>query len=73
MAVATLRIVTPAQASKACSSMSPEQASLPSPPVAGCKPARTGPDQVWTKVVTPSVSKEAAASSGVRELSGSSR
>ena len=33
LAVATLRMVTPAQASSACSSMSPEQASRPSPPV----------------------------------------
>ncbi len=34
-AVATARRVTPAQATNAWSSMSPEQASIPSPPVAG--------------------------------------
>ena len=37
--VATARSVTPAQATSACSSMSPEQSSVPSPPVAGCRPA----------------------------------
>ena len=43
MTVATLARVTPAQATRAWSSMSPEQASLPSPPVAGCRPATTIP------------------------------
>src|SRR5665811_951242 len=52
-AVATLRKVTPVQASKASRSMSPEQASPPSPPVAGCSPARTGPAQVAAVQVMP--------------------
>ncbi len=37
--MATAFSVTPAQATKASSSMSPEQSSSPEPPVAGCKPA----------------------------------
>ena len=39
--VATERRVTPAQATSAWRSMSPEQASAPLPPVAGCSPAAT--------------------------------
>ncbi len=41
IAVATALSVTPAQATSASSSMSPEQASRPLPPVAGCSPAVT--------------------------------
>ena len=41
IAVATAVKVTPAQATSASSSMSPEQAASPSPPVAGCRPAST--------------------------------
>ena len=37
--VATARIVTPAHAASASSSMSPEHSCVPSPPVAGCRPA----------------------------------
>ena len=40
-AVATAFSVTPAQATSASSSMSPEQALMPLPPVAGCSPAST--------------------------------
>ena len=40
-AVATAFNVTPAQATSASSSMSPEQACNPLPPVAGCSPAST--------------------------------
>ena len=64
MAVATLRRVTPAQARSACSSMSPEQASLPSPPVAGWKPARTGPAQLCTVAVMPPSERSARALHG---------
>ena len=38
-AVATALRVTPAQATSASSSMSPEHSSAPEPPVAGCSPA----------------------------------
>jgi hypothetical protein len=38
---ATDCMVTPAHAASACSNMSPEHASMPSPPVAGCRPAST--------------------------------
>ena len=38
-AVATAFRVTPAQATSASSSMSPEQSSAPVPPLAGCRPA----------------------------------
>ena len=38
-AVATAFSVTPAQATSASSSMSPEHSSSPEPPVAGCRPA----------------------------------
>ena len=48
MEVATARIVTPAQAASASSSMSPEHRAVPSPPVAGCRPGvgqrLAGPD-----------------------------
>ena len=57
MAVATLRRVTPEQPSRACSSMSPEQASEPSPPVVSWNPARWGPDQVSMVAVMPSSRK----------------
>jgi hypothetical protein len=73
IAVATLRRVTPAQPSSACSSMSPEQASDPSPPVVGCRPARTGPAQVSTVAVTPGSVHAARASIGAHAASGSSR
>src|SRR6478672_11597251 len=39
MAVATALSVTPAQATNACKSISPEQSCKPVPPVAGCNPA----------------------------------
>lgn len=52
--VATADKVTPAQAASACSSMSPEQAISPVPPVAGCKPAATIACPVCTEQLTPS-------------------
>ena len=45
MAVATALMVTPAQATSASSSMSAEHARLPSPPVAGCRPAVVSPSR----------------------------
>ncbi len=53
-AVATADSVTPAQAASASSSMSPEQACTPLPPVAGCSPASTSALAVWTEQVMPS-------------------
>ena len=52
--VATARSVTPAHATSACSSMSPEQASDPSPPVAGCRPASVSACPVATEQLMPS-------------------
>ena len=52
--VATARIVTPAQATSASSSMSPEQSRVPSPPAAGCRPAAAIARPVSTEQVTPS-------------------
>ena len=51
-AVATDARVTPAQATSACSRMSPEHACVPSPPVAGCSPATTSPAHVPTVAVS---------------------
>jgi hypothetical protein len=48
MAVATALSVTPAQATSASSSMSPEQSSRPDPPVAGCRPATASARPVST-------------------------
>ncbi len=59
---ATAFIVTPAQATSASSSMSPEQSDNPSPPVAGCSPARAMALPVSTLQVTPSPSRPAALS-----------
>ena len=52
--VATALSVTPAQATSACSSMSPEQMLTADPPVAGCRPALTSACPVSTEQVTPS-------------------
>ena len=54
--VATARRVTPAQATSASSSMSPEQSSVPSPPEAGCSPASAIARPVSTEQETPSPS-----------------
>jgi hypothetical protein len=54
--VATARIVTPAHATSASSSMSPEQSCEPSPPVAGCRPASASARPVCTEQETPSPS-----------------
>ncbi len=51
--VATARSVTPAHAASACSSMSPEQTSEPSPPVAGCRPATASAWPVATEQEMP--------------------
>jgi len=52
--VATARNVTPAQAARACSSMSPEHNDMPSPPLAGCSPATANARPVCTEQVMPS-------------------
>jgi len=53
-AAATALSVTPAQATRASSSMSPEQAACPLPPVAGCNPATTSALPVSILQLTPS-------------------
>src|SRR2546423_11541726 len=62
MAVATAPSVTPAQATSASSSMSPEHAERPLPPVAGCNPAAVSALPVWTLQVMPSPSVPSALS-----------
>ena len=47
-AVDTAFSVTPAQATSASSSMSPEHSSMPEPPVAGCRPATASARPVST-------------------------
>ena len=54
-------IVTPAQATSASSSMSPEHASSPVPPVASCSPALIRPDHTSTLVVMPGLRQSALA------------
>ena len=54
IAAATERSVTAAQPASASSSMSPLQASDPSPPVAGCRPARATPGHWGTSAATAS-------------------
>ena len=51
--VATAPSVTPAQATSASSSMSPEHSSVPSPPVAGCRPASAIARPVSTRAGDP--------------------
>ena len=58
--VATACSVTPAQATSASSSMSPEHSSAPSPPVAGCSPAVASARPVSTEHDTPSPSEPLA-------------
>ena len=70
--VATARSVTPAHATSACSSMSPEHSSEPSPPVAGCSPATASARPVSTEHETPS-SSWPRARSVTTAFSGSSR
>ena len=53
IAVDTTLKVTPAQATSASSSMSPEQASLPSPPAAGCRPASTVAQRLVMRQLVP--------------------
>ena len=70
--VATARSVTPAHATSASSSMSPEHSSVPSPPVAGCSPASASARPVCTEHETPSPS-EPSALNVTSAASGSSR
>ena len=58
IAVATDFKVTPAQATSASSSMSPEHNSSPEPPVAGCRPATASARPVSTLQAIPSLSSE---------------
>src|SRR5919204_357080 len=79
--VATARRVTPAQATSACSSMSPEHRSDPSPPEAGCRPAAATAAPVRTEQLMPSssvpvacsVTSAALASARYRSFSGACR
>lgn len=71
IAVATDASVTPAHATSACRMMSPEQACVPSPPVAGCSPATTSPETVGIVAVSCPWSTTALAVLVIRALSGS--
>ena len=70
IAVATALSVTPAQATSASSSMSPEQASSPLPPVAGCRPAVTSARPVSTLQAMPASSMSPSAVSVTTAASG---
>ena len=72
-AVATARSVTPAQATSACNRRSPEQASSPVPPVAGCRPASTSARPVSTWQLTAVSSSRPDALSVTRARSGAAR
>ena len=72
-AVATEHIVTPAQATSASSSMSPEQASIPLPPVAGCRPASASARPVATLHAMLSSSSRPSARSVTSAVLGSAR
>ena len=65
-AVATALSVTPAQATRAWSSMSPEQACSPVPPPEGCKPASTSALPVSTEHAISDSSTAPAALSTMR-------
>ena len=69
--VATDFSVTPAQATSASSSMSPEHSSSPEPPVAGCKPATANARPVSTLQAMPSFSIEPLALSVIIAAFGS--
>src|SRR5207253_3153958 len=71
--VATARRVTPAQATNASRSMSPEQARLPSPPVAGWSPAVTSALPVSTLHATASAPRLPRARSVISAAPGCSR
>ena len=71
--MATERSVTPAQATSASSSMSPEQASEPSPPVAGCSPATARARPVATEQLTSSCPSSPLARRVITACSGFSR
>ena len=70
--VATAFKVTPAQAANASNSMSPEHTNVPSPPVAGCKPASDNALPVSTFQLIPSPAL-ALAFSVISAAPGSSR
>ena len=70
IAVATALSVTPAQATSASSIISAEQARLPSPPVAGCRPASVSPAQERTRPAIRSTSRMASARAGVSAVAG---
>ena len=70
-AVATDFSVTPAQATSASSSMSPEHSSSPEPPVAGCRPATASARPVSTLQAMPSLSIEPLAFSVITAAVGS--
>ena len=71
-AEATAFKVTPAQATRASSSMSPEQTLCPLPPVAGCKPATTTALPVSILQLTP-LPRRPCARSVKRAASGTAR
>ncbi len=73
MAIATALSVTPAQATSASRTMSPEQRCVPSPPVAGWRPARmTCPPMVTSQLTVPGT-RVAVAREVTRALAGSWR
>ena len=72
-AVATDFRVTPAQATSASSSMSPEHSSRPEPPVAGCRPAVAMARPVSTLQERPSLSSDPLALSVMKAAFGSAR
>ena len=72
-AVATAFSVTPAQATSACSSMSPEHAWRPVPPPEGCSPASTSALPVSTEHAIPDPSTAPAALRTMSAVSASSR
>jgi hypothetical protein len=69
--VATARRVTPAQATRASSSMSPEHSWVPSPPAAGCSPASASAPAVRTEQAMPEPSRLPSARSVTSAVSGS--
>lgn len=73
MEVATALGVTPAQATRASNSMSPEHGWVPSPPVAGCRPASASAVAVRTRQATPTPFSSPSAFRVTTEVLGSSR
>ena len=71
--MATAFSVTPAQATSACSSMSPEQACSPLPPPEGCSPASTSALPVSTEQAISAPPTSPAALSTISAAPASSR